>query len=93
MFKNIPIQAIHLDEDECLAHYLCVGEAPEVFYEDDSAWSVQVRQCSKDKLEIEKENILSAAASCPIVAIKVELKNGETLDSSSKKLMNYFNIK
>ena len=93
MIKNIPIQEVHVEEDECLAHYLCVGEAPEIFYEDDSAWSVRIRQCSKGKLEAEKENILSAAACCPIAAIKVKLENGKILDSSSKKLMKYFNIK
>jgi len=92
MFKGIPIEAIHLDEEECLAHYLCVSEAPEIFYEDEGAWSTQVRPCSKEKLETERENILWAAACCPISAIRVKFENGKSVDSSSKELMKYFNI-
>ena len=86
----MPIKSVCIKDDICLAHMLCEGEAPTIFYDDGKSDSVSIKQLSCDKYNLEKDNIFSAAYCCPIAAIEIEFESGLTVDGDSKELDDYF---
>lgn len=87
------IKRISIDKDICLAHYLCVADAPNVFVNKDKEWVVQLKEQSQELLNREHLNILWAANVCPVAAIKIEFEDGDIVDSDSEKLNEYLDSK
>ena len=85
------IKRVYVDEDICLAHYLCEGEAPKVFFDDKDHYAVRIRDLTKNELDEEKPNILWAAHVCPVAAVKVEFEDGTIIDSDNKEFNEYIN--
>ena len=87
------IKCVSVDKETCLAHYLCVTDAPHVFFNDNNMWEVQLKKQSQELLDKEHLNILWAANVCPVAAIKIEFEDGNIVDSNAKKLNEYLDSK
>jgi ferredoxin len=87
--KDRKIKKVTVDEDLCLAHFLCVSEAPDVFFNKEDHWAVQLHELDEATLAKENMNILWAANVCPVAAIKVEFEDGSIVDGDTKELNVY----
>ena len=78
---------VSIEEDLCCAHYLCQGEAPEIFHAVDGAWTVRLREdFDNRKLQSNFRRVMWAAKVCPVSAIRIELDDGRSLDGDSQEL-------
>lgn len=76
---------VWVDTEVCLAHYLCVGESPKVFEQKENVWSVQIKPSADSQvLHAESDNLLWAAAICPVRAIQLTLEDGGVVDGDSE---------
>lgn len=82
---TLAISDFWVDNDRCLAHFLCVDLAPIVFQmNDEQAWTVSVRPTDFAALSVaDTDSVWRAAAHCPVAAIKVKLVTGDVLDARS----------
>nr|WP_315491631.1 ferredoxin [uncultured Rhodoferax sp.] len=88
--KQHTVVEVWVDADECLAHYLCVHEAPNIFEEREDAVSVHIKpHIDIQLLRNESENLFWAAAVCPVSAIKLKLETGEVVDGDSEVVKNF----
>jgi ferredoxin len=62
-----------------------VSEAPLIFEENEKVWTVQVREgVSSYVFRENSDDLLWAAAVCPVSAIKLRLDTGEVVDGDSE---------
>ncbi|RYX80092.1 ferredoxin [bacterium] len=88
--KQHTVIKVWVDTDVCLAHYLCVHEAPRVFEEREGAVSVHIKpEADTQLLRDESENLFWAAAICPVSAIKLKLDTGEVIDGDSEIIKQF----
>ena len=79
------VKNVWVDQDLCLAHYICVAEAPLVFEDREGHWTVQVRDSADSQVLAQStEALFLAAAVCPVSAIKLTLETGEVVDGDSE---------
>lgn len=81
------IVRVNIDGDVCCAHYLCQGEAPDIFHAVEGEWTV--RLCDgMDALKLQSNfrGVLWAAKVCPVSAIQIDLDNGQKLNADSPQL-------
>ena len=84
------VKNVWVDQDVCLAHYICVAEAPLVFEEREGQWTVQVRESAGSQVLGQNTGALFlAAAVCPVSAIKLTLETGEVVDGESEIIKAY----
>lgn len=68
-----------IDQTECGAFQLCIGEAPDSF-EDTNEIASRVIVTDKPYSKTDLSSLVSGAWSCPLDAIYIELENGEILN-------------
>jgi ferredoxin len=82
-----------VDQEVCLAHYMCVTEAPLVFEEREGQWAVQVIESADSQVLVQStEALFFAAAVCPVRAIKLTLETGEVVDGDSEIVKAYLKL-
>jgi len=87
------VKSVWVDQDVCLAHYICVAEAPLVFEEREGQWTVQVLESADSQvLGQSTEALFLAAAVCPVRAIKLTLETGEVVDGDSEIIKAYLKL-
>lgn len=77
------IKRFWINEDECLAHYICIYQAPSIleYIEDKSAVQIKTEFLNQQNLD-QAEDIFNAADVCPMRdAIMIELEDGTFYDS------------
>ena len=77
MIRQI-IKQFWIDEDECLAHYLCVEEAPNILEYTEGTTTVQIKAEFLNQQNLDRaDSLFNAADICPIpYAIRIELEDG-----------------
>ena len=81
------IKRVSIEEDLCCAHYLCEGEAPEIFHAVDGEWTVRLQDDIDElKLQSNFRCVMWAAKVCPVSAIQIELDDGQKLNGDSPQL-------
>ncbi len=81
------ILRVSIDQDVCCAHYLCQGEAPEIFHAVNGQWAVRLHDDIDDQaLQRNFRPVIRAARCCPVSAIRIELDDGRRLDGDSLEL-------
>ena len=65
------IESVQIDGCRCTGHRLCLSEAPKVLRFDSQLDQAQINDEAEEFFSIEAENILSAAAVCPMNAIVI----------------------
>ena len=81
------IKRVSIEEDVCCAHYLCEGEAPEIFHAVDGEWTVRLRDdIDEQKLQSNFRCVMWATKVCPVSAIQIELDDGRKLNGDSPQL-------
>ena len=72
------IKRFWIDEDVCLAHYLCVEEAPSILEYTEGTTTVQIKAEFLNQQNLDRaEDIFNAADVCPMSdAIMIELEDG-----------------
>lgn len=72
------IKRFWISEDECLAHYLCVNEAPHILEYIEGKYTVQIKAEFLNQQNLDQaQDILLAADVCPMShAIMIELEDG-----------------
>ncbi len=81
------IARVSIDGDVCCAHYLCQGEAPDIFHSVEGEWTVRLcDDIDGRKLQSNFRGLLWAAKVCPVSAIQIDLDNGQRLNGDSPDL-------
>lgn len=81
------IARVSVDKELCCAHYLCQGEAPDVFHAVEGEWTVRLRDdIDERKLQNNFRRVMWAAKVCPVSAIQIELDDGQRLNGDSREL-------
>ena len=84
------VNTVWVDPDVCLAHYMCVPEAPLVFEQQENQWVVGIKPTANQEVIAQNtEALFWAATVCPVSAIKLTLENGEVIDGDSKLLKEF----
>ena len=79
------VKRFWINEDECLAHYLCISEAPHILEYIEGKHTVQIKAeyLNQQNTDLARD-ILLAADVCPISdAIMIELEDGTFYNSYS----------
>ncbi len=76
--SNQKIKRFWINEDECVAHYICVNEAPQILEYIEGKHTVQIKEEFLNQQNIDlAQDILLAADVCPMPdAIMIEFEDG-----------------